>query len=100
MPRLSSIQYTKRHLLLKHAWLHNRRIFARLSFSEQRALHDFYYPARDLTPAELRLAQLLAGRFELETGSKAYVLPLVRPEINGRKFAQVLLELGLREAAS
>jgi len=53
MPRLTAKQYLKAHDQLRRFWLHDNRLFAELSPTEQWQLHDYFKPDKDWSDLEL-----------------------------------------------
>jgi hypothetical protein len=53
MPRLTAKDYLRTHDRLRKLWLQDAGLFAELSPTEQRVLHDFFVPARELSDLQL-----------------------------------------------
>lgn len=53
MPRLTNAEFLKRHHILRHNWLNNQSIYARLSPRHQWELHAYYQPDKELTDEQL-----------------------------------------------
>jgi hypothetical protein len=120
MPKLSNEDYLIRHEMLHRVWGTDNRHFAGLTYQQQRDLHDYYVPAKDLTNDELlahrrkvtkqspSLPQRASKAFLVmlkpeaqpdhyvhtdKKGRKITIRPLVRPEIDTEKLAMALLDL-------
>lgn len=53
MPRLTTKNYLRTHDRLRGLWLHDIRLFAELTPTEQWQLHDFFRPDKDWSDLEL-----------------------------------------------
>jgi hypothetical protein len=121
MPKLSNDDYLIRHEILHRVWGTDNRHFTHLKYQQQRDLHDYYDPAKDLTNDELlahrkkvakqhpslpqRASKAFLVMLRPETqrepahssldrkGRKITIRPLVRPEIDTEQLARALLRM-------
>ena len=62
MPRLPKLAYLQQSMVLRNVWTNDPWIFGYLSMADQRALHDFFLPSRELAEAELLAHRRLVTR--------------------------------------
>lgn len=53
MPRLTAKDYLRTHDRLRRLWMHDTRLFAELTPTEQWRLHNFFKPDKDWSDLEL-----------------------------------------------
>jgi hypothetical protein len=71
MPRLDHIEYSNRRTLLGILWCDHDPAFCRLSPGEQRDLHTYFAPLRELDVAQLKALRLSVTKLDASLPQRA-----------------------------
>lgn len=83
MPKLSNEDYLVRHEMLHRVWGRDARPYSHLTYQQQRDLHDYYAPAKNLSNEELLVHRKRVTRKDPslpQRASKAFLV-MLRPDI-------------------